>query len=222
VKVIVATSNKGKLVELQSLLPKHVSLVTSAEMGLKLPEETGADFTENALIKARAAATTGMPAVADDSGLIVDALGGAPGIFSARFAGQRATDEQNNSKLVELLSGLSPSDRRARFVSAVAVVTTEGQEFCATGTVRGIIIDEPRGTNGFGYDPHFEIDDPDAPAYNGRTMAEISTQEKNEISHRARAYSNLLRQLEAAGFFECRNDRAVTVGKTTSNDIGRR
>ena len=199
-KVIVATSNKGKLSELRALLPDYIRLLTTSDVGITMPEETGADFVENALLKARSAASAGEVAVADDSGLMVDALGGAPGIFSARFAGELASDDQNNVKLVELLEGLRSSDRTARFVSAVAFVTPDGQEFCATGSVRGYIVGEPRGTNGFGYDPHFEIDDPDAARLNGKTMAEISINDKNEISHRARAYRNLLRQLEQASF----------------------
>lgn len=200
-KIIVATSNRGKLSELEALLPDHLSLSSSGEAGLAMPEETGSDFVENALIKARAAARLGEVSVADDSGLMVDALGGAPGIFSARFAGEHASDDQNNCKLIELLSGLRVADRNAKFVSAVAVVTPDGREYCATGAVHGRIVDDPRGSNGFGYDPHFEIEDADAGQFNGLTMAEISINEKNRISHRARAYRNLLRQLDAIDFF---------------------
>lgn len=200
-KIVVATSNRGKLAELRGLLPEYVELVTAGDIGLTMPEETGSDFVENALIKARAAASAGLPAVADDSGLIVEALGGAPGIFSARFAGELATDESNNSKLIELLSGLRSADRTARFVSAVAAVAPDGREYCAIGAVHGRIVDEPRGTSGFGYDPHFEIDDADASEFNGRTMAEISVAEKNRISHRARAYRNLMKQLARQDFF---------------------
>jgi XTP/dITP diphosphohydrolase len=122
-KVIVATSNKGKVSELRALLPEGVQLLTATEVGITMPEETGSDFVENALLKARTAATAGEIAVADDSGLMVDALGGAPGIFSARFAGELASDDQNNLKLVELLEGLRSADRAAKFVSAVAIVT---------------------------------------------------------------------------------------------------
>ncbi len=199
--LVVATSNKGKVAELKRLLPAHIQLLTAGEAGILLPEETGIDFVENALIKARAAATTGKPAIADDSGLQVDALGGAPGVFSARFAGDDATDEANNDKLVELLDGLSPKQRSARFVSAVAVVTSAGEEYCAIGSVEGCVVMDPRGANGFGYDPHFEINDPAARGFNGMTMAEISIEEKNAISHRSRAYRNLLSQLELVGFF---------------------
>jgi XTP/dITP diphosphohydrolase len=214
-KVIVATSNKGKLSELRALLPDSIKLLTTDDVGITMPEETGSDFVENALIKARSAASSGEVAVADDSGLMVDALGGAPGIFSARFAGELASDDQNNVKLVELLDGLQSNDRTAKFMSAVAIVIPGGQEFCATGSVNGYIVDEPRGTNGFGYDPYFEIDDPDATRFNGKTMAEISIDEKNEISHRARAYRNLLRQLEQADFF----NRPDLTGKTTKAGV---
>lgn len=200
-KLVVATSNRGKLTELSALLPDHIRLLTAQDAGIVLPEETGIDFVENALLKARAAAASGKAAVADDSGLEVDALGGAPGVFSARFAGEDATDDLNNQKLVELLDGLDKTERTARFVSAVAVVTPDGDEFCATGSVSGIIMVEPRGTNGFGYDPLFEINDPEASGYTGRTMAEISLDDKNVISHRARAYRRLLDELDRANFF---------------------
>ena len=221
-KIVVATSNAGKLSELRRLLPEHLDLLSSGDLGLQMPEETGADFVENALLKARSAARSGEVAVADDSGLMVDALGGAPGIFSARFAGEHATDEQNNSKLIELISGLRAPDRTARFVSAVAVVTPEGREFCATGAVVGRIVDEPRGTNGFGYDPHFEIDDPDSHQHNGQTMAEISIEQKNCISHRARAYRNLLRQLDNLDFFGPLATSNGSTGKSAAHDVRRR
>lgn len=221
-KIVVATSNRGKLSELKALLPGHLSLATSADVGVTMPEETGADFIENALIKARAAAHTGEVSVADDSGLMVDALGGAPGIFSARFAGENATDEQNNCKLIELLAGLGSGDRTAKFVSAVAVVTPDGREFCATGMVYGRIVDEPRGLNGFGYDPHFEINDPDAREFNGSTMAEISLLEKNHISHRARAYRNLLRQIDAIGLFKGGIEAEGHRETSKSYDVSRR
>lgn len=220
-KIVVATSNRGKLAELRELLPEHVELLTSADLGLETPEETGADFVENALIKARAAARSGVPAVADDSGLSVEALGGAPGIFSARFAGELATDELNNIKLIELLSGLRGADRTAKFVSAVAAVAPDGREYCAIGAVHGRIVDDPRGANGFGYDPHFEIDDPDAAPFNGRTMAEISIAEKNRVSHRARAYRNLLKQLEKHDFFGQFAANGSSE-KSAAHDVGRR
>ena len=221
-RIVVATSNRGKLSELRSLLPESAELVTIGELGLTLPDETGSDFVENALIKARAATGTDLVGVADDSGLIVDALGGAPGIFSARFAGEHATDEQNNCKLTELLAGLGPGERIARFCSAVAMVTPDGKEFVATGRVEGAIVDDPRGTNGFGYDPHFEIDDPDAAEFNGLTMAEISLEQKNRISHRARAYRNLLKQLERSRLFSGTGAFARIGGENGADVVGRR
>lgn len=221
-KIAVATSNRGKLSELRLLLPKSVELVTTTELGVTLPDETGSDFVENALIKARVATIANLISVADDSGLLVDALGGAPGIFSARFAGEHATDDQNNSKLVELLAGLQPEDRRACFCSAVAVVTPQGDEFVATGKVQGTIVEEPRGGNGFGYDPFFEIDDPDAPEFSGKTMAEISLDQKNRISHRARAYRNLLKQLERSRIFDESEAVSKNGGKNGADVVGRR
>lgn len=217
-KIVLATSNRGKVAELQSLLPKHVTIVTSGELGIRLPAETGTDFVENALVKARAAAGSQYIAIADDSGLNVEALGGAPGIFSARFAGENATDDQNNSKLVELLAGLDRRERAARFCSAVAFVTPDGREFCATGSVSGVILEEPRGWNGFGYDPLFEIDDPTTPEFNGRTMAEITVEEKNSISHRARAYRNLMQQLKPIGLLE---PACAGNGKSGVHGVGR-
>jgi XTP/dITP diphosphohydrolase len=221
-RIVVATSNRGKLSELRALLPDDVHLVTSAEIGLPLPDETGSDIVENALLKARAAAQPDAIAVADDSGLMVDALGGAPGIFSARFAGQHATDDQNNCKLIELLAGLEHDERSARFCSAVAVVTPDGREYCATGTITGIIVEEPRGMNGFGYDPHFEIDDQEISDFNGRTMAEISLDQKNQISHRARAYRNLLKQLEPRKLFGEPNAENVNGEKNAADGVNRR
>lgn len=218
-KLVVATSNPGKLAELSALLPDHVRLETAAEAGVVLPEETGVDFVENALLKARAAAESGSPAVADDSGLEVDALGGAPGVFSARFAGESATDELNNQKLVELLDGLDKDRCAARFVSAVAVVTPDGDEYCATGSVSGRIVIEPRGSNGFGYDPHFEIDDPEARRQSGQTMAEISLNDKNAISHRARAYRNVLSRLDQVGFFDTLSDQNALTTESSKDDL---
>lgn len=221
-RIVVATSNRGKLSELKCLMPDSAELVTASDLGLALPDETGSDFVENALLKARAVSGMDLIGVADDSGLIVDALGGAPGIFSARFAGEHATDDQNNFKLTELLSGLAHRDRSAYFCSAVAMVTPDGREFVATGKVEGAIVDDPRGTNGFGYDPYFEIDDPNASEFNGMTMAEITLEQKNRISHRARAYQNLLKQLERSKVLD-NSDAFVMTGENNGADVlGRR
>lgn len=196
-RVIVATNNAGKIAELRGLLPADVELLTLAEAGLESPEETGTTFAENALIKARHAAPHADAAIADDSGLVVDALGGEPGVLSARFAGPDADDDSNNRELLRRLAGLDCQRRRARFVSVAAFVSREGSERVAEGVVHGVVIDTPRGANGFGYDPLFEIDDLDAPEFAGRTMAELSIVEKNAISHRGRAVRALITDLRA-------------------------
>lgn len=196
-RVIVATNNAGKIAELRALLPADVELLTLAEAGLDSPEETGTTFAENALIKARHAAPHADAAIADDSGLVVDALDGEPGVLSARFAGRDADDDSNNRELLRRLAGLDCQRRRARFVSVAAFVSREGSERVAEGVVHGVVIDTPRGANGFGYDPLFEIDDLDAPEFAGRTMAELSIDEKNAISHRGRAVRALITDLRA-------------------------
>jgi XTP/dITP diphosphohydrolase len=198
-RLIVASNNPGKLVELRALLPPVVELLSLADAGVQLPPETGDTFVANALLKARAAAMVGAAAIADDSGLEVDALGGRPGVRSARFAGPRATDEQNNGKLLAELSASAAPGRSARFRSAVALVTPDGRTYVACGTVEGQIVDVPRGSGGFGYDPLFEIHDAGAPEATGKTMAEIGLAEKNRISHRARAYRELIAELERCG-----------------------
>lgn len=199
-RVVVATNNRGKLEELRALLPDELQLVTLSEMGLESPAETGSTFEENALIKARAAATSGDAAIADDSGLVVDALDGRPGIWSSRFAGEAASDADNNEKLLTELDDVLDAHRTARFVSVVALVTSDGLEFTATGSVEGRIGRMRRGSGGFGYDPLVIVTDPAAAGFHGRTMAELSLDEKNQISHRARAYRALMAVLEASGF----------------------
>lgn len=188
---MIATNNEGKLAELRALLPEGVSLLTMSEAGLDSPVETGSTFVANALLKARHAATSGHVAVADDSGLEVDALHGAPGVRSARFAGPAASDEDNNRLLLDRLTGVAVGRRGARFVSAVALVSPTGREWTAAGTLSGVIADRPRGSAGFGYDPVFQVQDPGAGDYNGRTLAELTPQEKNSVSHRARAWAAL-------------------------------
>jgi XTP/dITP diphosphohydrolase len=191
VKLIVATSNQGKLRELESLLPASLQLMTSASLGLDPPDETGQTFLDNAILKAQHAAMSGTPAIADDSGLEVDALGGGPGVFSARFAGPDATDAQNNARLVSKLRRAGTANRSARFRCAVALAFPDGCLVTATGSIEGKIINSPRGNGGFGYDPHFEVDDPEAIEAAGKTLAELSLSVKNVISHRARAYRRL-------------------------------
>ena len=151
---------------------------------VELPPETGSTFAENALIKAAAAArATGRPALADDSGIAVEALGGRPGIHSARYAGQDATDEQNLEKLLAEMRGRP--DRRAAYVCALVLAEPDGRHELFEATCQGALIEEPRGSGGFGYDPAFVPDD--RPAGDERTMAELAPPEKDEISHRGRA-----------------------------------
>lgn len=191
--LVIASNNEHKIRELEAILaPQYRVRSMRAALGQALEiEETGETFEENALIKARKVAElTGSAALADDSGLMVDALGGAPGVYSARFAGLGATDETNNRLLLDRLRGVT-AGRTARFVSAVALVQPGQDDIVVTGQVEGTILDAPRGSSGFGYDPLF-LYDPLA-----QTFAELSPQIKNQISHRAKALDALLRRLTA-------------------------
>ena len=193
-KFIVATFNPDKAAELRVLLAlPDVELVVLADWpGATAPEETGATLLENARIKALAAvALTGLPAIADDTGLEVDALGGAPGVHAARYAGPRATYADNVAKLLRELAGVPPERRTARFRTVCFAAWPDGTEMSADGTLQGTITDAPRGTNGFGYDPVF------VPRGETRTYAELTDAEKNAISHRGRAV-RWLRKLLAA------------------------
>ncbi|MCS7246038.1 MAG: RdgB/HAM1 family non-canonical purine NTP pyrophosphatase [Thermomicrobium sp.] len=181
-RIVLATTNPGKIAELRRLLPPCIEVVSAGELGLSLPPETGETFAENALIKARAAArASGLVALADDSGLEVDALGGRPGVHSARYAGEHASDEENVQRLLAELASVSPERRTARFRAVIALVHPDGQEALAEGVVEGTIVDRPQGQSGFGYDPIFR------PLGHDRTFAEMTTDEKNRLSHRARA-----------------------------------
>jgi XTP/dITP diphosphohydrolase len=195
-RVIVATGNRGKLDEIRSSLAfEGWEFVTAADLGEPAPdvEETGDSFIENALLKALTYHELfAMPSIADDSGLLVDALGGDPGVRSARYSGEGATDARNNAKLLAELEGLGPDLRGARFQSAVVFVYENGQALAACGTCEGRIGTSPRGTGGFGYDPLFEPD-----ATPGRTMAELTMAEKNAISHRGAALRALRDKLAA-------------------------
>jgi XTP/dITP diphosphohydrolase len=200
-QIVLASNNQGKLRELKDLLPNEVQVKTAGELGIELPEETGSTFEENAFLKARAvAAASGLIAVADDSGLEVDALNGAPGVHSARFAGEPSDDAKNNALLLDKLTVIPEDQRTARFQSVVAVVAPNGEEFCAQGTIEGRILEAPRGSGGFGYDPLFLIRGYD------QTMAELSLDEKNSISHRARAFRGVIEQLTELleSYYECR------------------
>ena len=176
-----ATSNQGKLRELRRMLDDlEVEVVSLADLGLPSPVEDGLTFEDNALIKARAAAReSGLPALADDSGLEVDALGGAPGVHSARWAGENADDEANNHKVLAAMAGVV--DRRARFVSAVAVATTDGREWVVRATMEGQLLEAADGDGGFGYDPLFQTDG--QAVSNGR----LTGAQKDRLSHRGKA-----------------------------------
>jgi XTP/dITP diphosphohydrolase len=194
-----------KLRELRELLAlQHAELVSLEEFGIDAdPVEDGQTFETNARIKARFAANaTGLPALADDSGIEVDALGGGPGVRTRRYAGERATDEQNNAKLLAALDGLPPERRGARYVCALAFARSgpgggAPAILTARGTCRGRIAAVPKGTGGFGYDPIFE---PETEPPGGRTLGEWSAADKNEISHRARAARRMAPKLAALGY----------------------
>ena len=190
---VIATHNAHKLLEIQRILePLGITAVTDRELGMTLPEveETGTTFAENAYLKAASAcAYTSLPAIADDSGLVVDALGGAPGVYSARYGGENATDEDRVVKLLGELEHVPAAQRTARFVSAVCCGFPQGDVLRAEGTVEGTIAFAPAGENGFGYDPIF--------LYGDRTTAQMSAAEKDAISHRGRAltaFSEALRE----------------------------
>lgn len=180
-KLIVATRNQGKLAEIKAILSNE-TLLGQDEAGVDVEvEETGTTFAENALLKARAIASLADCAVlADDSGLEVDALDGAPGVYTARYAGADATDADRMQKLLHALSGVPDDRRTARFVCAMALILPDGSEHTFLGTCEGAIAHAPRGENGFGYDPVFLLP-------SGKTLAEVGAEQKNQISHRYRA-----------------------------------
>ena len=192
-RLVIATANSGKLREFRSLLAGlPFELTSTGELGLSSPEETGATFLANALLKARhAASLSGSAAVADDSGLEVDALAGAPGIYSARYAGSGANDAANNAKLIAELAGVAQEQRRARYRCALAFI--EGAQdpapLVAEAEWEGFILEAPRGGGGFGYDPYFWL--PEL----GKTAAELPPAEKNRLSHRGKAMQALRAQL---------------------------
>ena len=194
-RLVVATANPGKLREFRSLLAGLPFELTSlAELNLPSPEETGATFLENALLKARhAAALSGSAAVADDSGLEVDALDGAPGIYSARYARKCADDRSNNAKLMIELLGVPHAQRQARYRCALVFVddAADAAPLIAEADWEGFILDVPRGTGGFGYDPFFWL--PEL----GKSAAELDPAEKNRLSHRGKAMRALRQQLAA-------------------------
>lgn len=215
--LVLATHNAGKVKELREILRTQPGLAdlpdsaiaSSADFDLTAPAEDGATFAENALIKARVVCqATGLPAVADDSGLSVDIMGGAPGIFSARWCGHHGDDAANlNLLLGQLAENPDPAHRKAAFICAAALVLPDGREFVELGQMRGTLLTEARGTGGFGYDPIFVPDDamhsthdeavaprsknPKDAVTSGPTTAELSPAQKNAISHRGRAFRQL-------------------------------
>lgn len=191
--MILATKNRGKIRELKALLEELVVDVGSLLDYPEMPDvlEDGSSFFENALKKARAVSEyTGAPVVADDSGLVVECLGGRPGIHSARYAGPRASDEDNYRKLLEEMRGVPESQRAAAFRCSLVLYHPDGTYRSFEGMLEGFIARQPRGTQGFGYDPVFIV-----PEY-GKTVAELPSEVKNRISHRARAFQELKKALK--------------------------
>ncbi len=190
-RLVVASGNRGKLREIAEILaPLGIEPIAQGELGVTEAEEPFGTFVENALAKARhASAHTGLPALADDSGICVAALGGAPGVHSARFAGEPKSDDRNNALLVERLRG--SADRSAHYTCVMVLVrhAEDPEPIIADGRWHGEVIETPRGAGGFGYDPYFLV-----PAY-GRTVAELTPDEKNAVSHRGVALRRLLELL---------------------------
>jgi XTP/dITP diphosphohydrolase len=193
VRLVLASANPDKAAEISAILSAAVPGLELAPRpaGLADVDETGTTLLENARLKAAAiAAATGQPAVADDTGLAVDALDGAPGVYSARFAGENATYADNVAKLLKALDGIPPDRRTARFETVARVCWPDGREVSATGAAGGVISTEARGDGGFGYDPIF------VPVEgNGRTFAELRAEEKHALSHRGRAFRALAAEL---------------------------
>jgi XTP/dITP diphosphohydrolase len=190
-RLILASNNEGKLREFRRLLaPLAIDVIAQSELGIPEADEPHATFVENALAKARhASAYAGLPALADDSGLCVQALGGAPGVQSARYAGEPKSDARNNARLIAALLGVA--DRRAHYACVLALMRHAGdpEPILAHGAWHGTIVDSPRGSGGFGYDPHFED------AATGMTGAELPLVQKNELSHRGKAMRALIARL---------------------------
>ena len=192
-RVVLASGNAGKVREFNQLLAgAHIEVVPQSSFGVPEAEETGLTFVENAILKARNAARhTGLPAVADDSGIEADALNGAPGIYSARYAGPGASDEENLYKLLAALEGLPDERRGARFQCVIAYLrhAEDPTPLICQGTWEGRILPAPRGANGFGYDPVFYVPD------EGVSSAELAPETKNRLSHRGQALRKLLEGL---------------------------
>jgi len=186
-RIVLATANPDKIAEIRSIwadLPVELISITDLE-GFEPPEETGTTLSENAVLKARAAAEfSGLPAVADDTGLVVEALNGEPGVYSSRYAGETASYEDNRKLLLERMKGIPEKSRKAEFRTVVALCTPDGDCSTAEGICSGLITNMDRGNGGFGYDPVFLV-----PPY-GKTFAEMPARLKNSISHRGKAFEN--------------------------------
>lgn len=191
---VVATANAHKVKELAALFEGMGVTLVAKPNELEMPEETGTTFLANARLKARAVArATGEVALADDSGIEVDALGGEPGIHSARYAGEPSSDPANNARLLAELAGIHGPNRRARFRCVLALVAPDGRELTADGRLEGFVLEAERGAGGFGYDPLFQ------PEGDTRALAEYAEEEKNAVSHRGRAARRLREMLERLG-----------------------
>lgn len=195
-RAVLASKNAHKLEEISKIVEQFdLQLVLQSELGIDVDvEETGTTFEENSMLKARAVMEkSGLPAIADDSGLMVEALDGAPGIYSARFGGDRChSDRERYEYLLSLLENVPEERRTARFVSVITLLYPDGSAVVARGECPGVILRGPRGENGFGYDPVFFVEE------DGKTMAEMAPERKNEISHRARALQALAAKLKEA------------------------
>ncbi|EHK91492.1 XTP/dITP diphosphatase [Aggregatibacter actinomycetemcomitans] len=194
-KIVLATGNQGKVKEMADVLADFgFDVIAQTDLGIDSPEETGLTFVENAILKARyAAEKSGLPAIADDSGLVVDALNGAPGLYSARYAGEEGNDAKNRAKLLAELAHVPTEQRKAKFVSTIVLLQhpADPSPIIAQGECHGVIAFEEKGENGFGYDALFFS------PQQGCTFAELDTVEKKKISHRARALAVLKTKLSA-------------------------
>lgn len=191
-RLVLASNNPGKIREFRDLLGGRVEIVSSMDLGIQSPDETESTFLGNAAIKARFLYDiTGDVTLADDSGLIVDALDGRPGVLSARYAGDHADDAANRALVLKQLADIPPAERTARFVAAIVVVNQAGEMVSVEGVCEGSIGESERGANGFGYDSLFVLP-------TGQTMAELTSAEKSQISHRGDATRRILPSLEAA------------------------
>jgi XTP/dITP diphosphohydrolase len=192
-KIVLATGNQGKLKEFQQMLAGHnIDIVSQADFAIDSAEETGLSFVENAILKARhASRLTGLPAIADDSGLAVDALGGAPGIYSARYAGENANDGDNNQKLLHELKNIPEQDRGAQFICALVFIrhADDPIPLICQGSWKGQILFSAQGENGFGYDPLFWVPTEHC------SSAQLSKERKNQLSHRGQAMAQLLQAM---------------------------